>query len=197
MICTIDGCEKKRYARGMCITHYQHWWRYGTPHVLAAPTAETYIERFWNYVDKSAGEDACWPWTAARDKSGYGRYGIRRENKVVFAHRFALELSIGEIPDGLIACHRCNNPPCCNVKHLYAGTVKQNHDDYVATGKYIGPPHYSGVQNGHSKLNEEQVRSIRARFASGETRKALAEEFGVSGTMIGAIVHRDNWKHVL
>lgn len=47
-----------------------------------------------------------------------------------------------------------------------------------------------------TKLDENKVRNIRARAASGESHKGLASEYGVTKENIGMIVRRKTWKHV-
>lgn len=91
-------------------------------------------ERFWAYVDKSAGPDACWPWTGSKARYGYGTFNIRDRDRVgIRAHRFALELALGRrVGDGMYACHTCDNPPCCNPAHLFEGTPSQNNYDMVS-----------------------------------------------------------------
>jgi len=54
-----------------------------------------------------------------------------------------------------------------------------------------------GETHGHAKLTTENVRSIRARYALGETQRAVAVSFGISSTHVRRIVRRANWKHVL
>ncbi|HEV2928117.1 MAG TPA: HNH endonuclease signature motif containing protein, partial [Propionibacteriaceae bacterium] len=80
--------------------------------------------RFWAKVDRSGGPDACWPWTANRMDSGYGRYSIDGRSKL--AHRISYELSVGSIPDGLQIDHLCRNKPCVNPTHLEAVTQREN-----------------------------------------------------------------------
>lgn len=87
------------------------------------PTA---IELFWSNVDRSGGPDACWPWLRFRLANGYGRVA-GPNHSMVYAHRMALELSLGRpIATGKMSCHTCDNPPCCNPTHLYEGTAVDN-----------------------------------------------------------------------
>lgn len=89
--------------------------------------------RFWDFVDKSAGP-GCWLWTGTRNRQGYGMFGRR------LAHRVSLALAEGPIPEGKFALHRCDNPPCVNPKHLYAGTASDNMRDALARGLHPGNP---------------------------------------------------------
>lgn len=115
--------------------------------------------RFWSKVDRSGGAEACWPWTAACMKSGYGAFmtlhGIRT------GHRFAYESRNGVIPAGLFICHHCDNPACCNPAHLFAGTHTDNMADMAGKGR-------SGMLG--RKHSPETRRKIKLRA---ETREAV------------------------
>lgn len=96
-------------------------------------------DRFWRQVDRSAGPDACWLWLGARDAREYGRIavGSKRDGAMrsTPAHRVAFTLDGGALADGQVACHRCDNPPCCNPAHIFAGTQADNLADMRAKGR--------------------------------------------------------------
>lgn len=99
--------------------------------------------RFWDRMDRSGGPDACWPWTSAiqsASPSSRGGYGyFYRYGRVVYAHRHALALSLGRaLEPGEQALHACDNPPCCNPAHLFAGTHRDNMQDMAAKGRHVG-----------------------------------------------------------
>lgn len=67
--------------------------------------------------------NGCWLKIGVRP-SRYGSFRI--SGRLTRAHRASWEAHFGPIPDGLYVCHRCNNKPCCNPKHLYLATHQQN-----------------------------------------------------------------------
>lgn len=82
-------------------------------------------ERFWSKVEKTA---TCWLWLAARDGKGYGAAYVG--GRQVRAHRFAYELLVGPIPEGLVLDHvkarGCQHRHCVNPDHLEAVTNREN-----------------------------------------------------------------------
>lgn len=150
-------------------------------------------ERFWEKVEKT---DDCWWWRGAN--GGPNRYGLFQTGRdgtrkiKDYAHRVSYRLTYGGIPDGLWVCHRCDNRLCVRPDHLFLGTSDDNIRDKVQKGR--SP---LGEQNGVAKLSEAGVRAIRARYAAGGvSQQALADEYGVSFSLIHAIVRRKIWKHL-
>lgn len=144
-------------------------------------------KRFWANVDQSGGPDACWPWTGATSPSGYGVITVRRDGgrDAVRTNRYAIELTHGPIPDGQFACHRCDNPTCCNPAHLFIGTPADNTRDGIEKGRIVG------------RLNPDKVRQIRRIYAtSSPSYRSLGEQFGCKAETIRDVVKHYTWKDV-
>jgi hypothetical protein len=101
----------------------------------------TLSEVLWARVDKS-NASGCWVWTGARKSGGYGHFH-HRDHGLIKAHRASWIVTNGEIPAGLIVCHKCDNPPCVNPSHLFLGTKKDNTRDMMAKGRamFRGEPY--------------------------------------------------------
>lgn len=157
-------------------------------------------DRFWPKVNKNGpicerlGSN-CWEWSAALDRRGYGVLGIKG-SRTASAHRIAWELTNGNIPDGMEVCHRCDNPACVRVSHLFLGDHTDNMRDMTAKGRHNGDGKPHGIEHHNAKLDDERVAEIRSRTATGESKIAIAAEYGVSVSLIYAIHHRKIWQHV-
>lgn len=159
--------------------------------VIATNTANTVplAERFWNKVD--IGSDAsCWEWLGTINSNGYGTISVA--NGTESSHRVAWELANGSIPNGLLIRHLCHNPPCCNPKHLALGNAYQNAQDMVQSGRSL-----KGERATNSKLTEEQVLDIRARFDNGSlTSTYFSNLYGVAPNTVMSVIHRRTWTHI-
>jgi len=78
-------------------------------------------DRFWDKVRRG---DKCWLWVGARSSTGYGQ--IAAAGRLVYAHRFAYELLVGDIPETLQIDHLCRNRACVNPDHMEAVTQRVN-----------------------------------------------------------------------
>lgn len=155
------------------------------------------VSSFWSKVDVGTTTKECWPWIGALASNGYGN--VRVNKKYLKAHRVAFELANGEIPEGYLVCHTCDNRKCCNPSHLMLGTTKSNAADMLIKGRGKKPESAArGVVNGMSKLTDSDVLDIRERYSNEEvTQYELASEYGVSQPAIGSIVLNKTWRHLL
>ena len=145
---------------------------------------------FLNSILVPMDENGCMVWNAAK-RGGYGRF--KSSDKVVSAHRFSYELYEGEIPDGKILLHKCDNPSCVRPDHLEVGTYQDNARDRVSKHRHKV---MNGEANGMAKLTEEQVIEIKRKLKKGYYCDDLANEFQVDHTTISKINTEKLWRHV-
>lgn len=145
---------------------------------------ESDVARFWSHVDRLT-PDECWPWTAARGRTGYGRFSVGgRKGTMRTASRVAYEIQNGPAGDKHVR-HICDNPPCCNPAHLILGDHADNMRDMAARER-----------GWKTRLTASDVARIRIALGDGAQPKRLAEEYGVVPSTIGMIARFETWKHV-
>lgn len=84
--------------------------------------------------------EVCWLWQGARHskKRGYGKFRmkINGESKVVNAHKASYLIYVGEVEEGQVIAHQCNNEFCVSPHHLEAQTQSENMQYCVASGRH-------------------------------------------------------------
>lgn len=178
------------------------------------------ISRFWKKVEIREQDD-CWNWKHSLNRCGYGIH--HKSKRRILAHVLARFISSGVWPSpGFYTLHECDNPACCNPRHLWIGTHLDNMRDRDRKGRVAsgdragtrtkpestprGDVHWSrrtpekmarGESFSPSKLNTEKVLEIRRLWSTGNhTQEAIARMFGVIQSNVSAIVLRRSWKHV-
>lgn len=138
------------------------------------------LARFEQYVDRS-GE--CHLWLGGKAGNGYGVFFIEKvdgRSVMAYAHRVAYVIAYGRIPDGLYVCHHCDNPPCVNAEHLFAGSQFDNMRDAAKKGR---------TSQSNLRLPQRVVDAIRLRYAAGGvTQAALADEYDISHQHVSNII---------
>jgi hypothetical protein len=148
---------------------------------------------------KNDPETGCWLWIASVAGLGYGQIKIPGQRRQIYAHRLSYLLHVGEIPEGLVICHRCDVPRCVNPAHLFIGTGADNQQDMTAKGRGTGGrkmPVHSGIKNSQARLTERNVREIRKLIKLGLSHRKIGQLFGVTGAQIGHIAHGRAWSYL-
>jgi hypothetical protein len=114
------------------------------------------------------------------NKDGYGE--IWFEGRRVRTHVLRFIIEHGYQPP--MVCHSCDNPPCCEIEHLFGGTAVENMADMAAK------------ERGSKKLIASQVLEILATPCTYGSAKLLAEKFGVKPNAIHHVRSGTTWRHL-
>jgi len=143
-------------------------------------------ERFWAKVVKA---DGCWKWLGAKTQ-GYGNLAKgRRGEGIIRAPRLSYQIHFGEIPEGMVVRHKCDNPECTNPDHLEIGTHADNMADIVNRRR-----HHTHSQthciNGHAfndqntythpKTGHRYCKVCKAKKSKEAHKEKRGDKFGIS-----------------
>ncbi len=113
------------------------------------------MEKFWS---KTEQQGECIVWIGSRDKKGYGV--IRVDKKMHQAHRFIYQLTIGDIPNGYVIHHECENKSCIRVEHLTMMTASE-HSSHHLRNRKPRPPKTHCTQ-GHEYTEANTYEWVKA-----------------------------------
>ena len=184
--CSVDGCDMKHTARGLCAKHYERWRVYGSIDLSRAENGAP--ERFLRNLQGHKGVE-CVVWPFSVDRHGYGRIGCKQSLLPTrTAHRLICIWVHGDPPfPKAEAAHSCGNRRCVNPLHLrWASTLENNRERRVHGTMPMGEA------NPASKLSRANVAEILASDRSGPE---LAADFGVTRSTINKIRRGEIWAH--
>ncbi len=131
------------------------------------------------------GDNECWEWCASRTPLGYGRIGVTDplsgEHRNEYGHRLAFLINAQtDIPAGMVVMHTCDNPSCCNPKHLRLGTSSDNAFDRERKGRRL-----YGVE-----LTDLDIAVIIRWYQNGMSTYAIGKEFVLDPSRIRSVLVR-------
>jgi hypothetical protein len=147
-------------------------------------TRQQLENRLWDGIDTSGGNNACWEWQGSRHPDGYGQLDGKR------VHRLVYEFLVEPIPEGMMVCHKCDNPPCCNPAHLFLGTAKDNADDMVAKGRQGWVRKFKHDPRIRQQVTEAHVTAVMEAAASGMRERGIADTVGLRLSAVRAILNQ-------
>lgn len=113
-----------------------------------------------------------------KDRDGYGTIQFCHKGKKgkCRAHRLVYEIVHNdELNPENVIMHSCDNPNCCNPRHLSKGTHKDNHDDKVNKGRQAKGKTNGRYRTGyHSKF--DPVEKPKPLFGDLFGRKLTVEK---------------------
>jgi len=127
-------------------------------------------------------ETGCWLAQRSRLASGYATMMV--DYIYMCVHRWAWWVFRGPIPEGCIVRHTCGVRHCYNPDHLQLAEPNPRMRKMYERVR-TNPPRRA------AKLTWDQVRAIRSRQDA--TPKDLAEEYGVSPSIIRMILANRVW----
>jgi hypothetical protein len=172
MICQHCDAMREIEVKGMCRACYMRQRRHAAnPQQGRRPNGQTLVnllgypdqtwrERIYDRIDASGGPLACHEWQGSVNNSGYGIITIVGHN--ILAHRAMHAFSTGDATSEVVM-HTCDNPRCCNPRHLRSGTHQENSDDKLAKGRWN-----KGKIGEHLKDRPKHPRARRIMTPQGE-----------------------------
>jgi len=173
----------------MCGMHYMRMKRHGStdPTKGSRGTAQERFERLgWNVT-----ESGCWEWKEFTNSDGYGRFRMKSGESMVGSHKASYLIYKGEVADGEVVRHECDNPPCVNPDHLVLGDVQDNVNDCVRRGRRSPQ---KGEMNHAAKLDMATAQKIRKEYSSGGvSQQKIADKYGVTQVAVSLIIRGKTW----
>lgn len=126
-------------------------------------------------------------------RGGYMVVGVKTDRGWGLAklHRLVLEVFVGPCPEGMMCRHLDGTRDNNHLDNLCWDTAKRNQADRI-----IHNTSCRGSGNGGSKITEEMVREIRARYSMGDmSGPKLCKEYGLSRAQISKILAGLAWSH--
>ena len=135
-LCSVKQCSRNHRSKGLCSKHYNRLIKTGTTYALIKPRlkgSSTYEKVVLNI--KINNKTECWEFQGSLSETGYSKVRDSQKDKMVRGHRVVWEYHNGPIPNGMCVLHKCDNPSCVKLEHLFLGTQKDNMRDMISKGR--------------------------------------------------------------
>lgn len=151
--------------------------------------SQSVLDRLATGIRRTEG---CWIWQKGKNKKGYGWISVN--GKCQYVHRVMMAVMLGRLlASNEVVMHECDNPSCCNPKHLILGDLWKNIADAIAKGR-----HNPRRKKKTRRLKVEEVLLIKLALKFGRQGvRPLAFRFGCGEQTIRDIRDNNSWQKVL
>ena len=136
----------------------------------------------------------CHNFLGFKTHQGYGK--IKYKGRAYIAHRLFWILNKGELKNDVYVLHKCDNPSCFNLDHLFTGSNADNVADKVSKNRQYHPPKGRLHPRPMAKLTEEQVIEIKSLLARGYSQADIHRDFKISRQIVSDIALKKTWSFV-
>lgn len=119
---------------------------------------------------------------------GYGEASVF--GKRDFAHRLIYRIMVDDIPEGMFVCHKCDNPLCINIEHLFLGTALDNNRDKISKSRDRNQ-HGSYIRK--KMIDDLSLVEFMEMAISGVSYDNIGEIFGLSSGRVSAIAKSNGY----
>lgn len=138
-----------------------------------------------NYEKSKIGQ--CETWTGKLNQDGRAIITIDGKNQITA--RYLMEKATGKpIEKGMMVCHKCDNPACVRLDHLFIGDAADNYYDALKKGRIIHDPEKIARKHAERKLN--QIVNMIVRH---QRRRLLIKYFAIDKRMTERRIY-EIWK---
>jgi predicted XRE-type DNA-binding protein len=142
----------------------------------------------WFSEKYSVQSTGCWEWESGR---GYPMFwvgdGYQKAGRYIWEKTHGVRLSSKQF-----VCHRCDNPRCVNVAHLFIGSQDDNMKDMASKNRRKG--RCKGADNGRTKITKEIAEEIKSLYSAGSvSQQNIADKFSISQPHVSEIIRGVSW----
>lgn len=149
------------------------------------------VHQFFELIVPGKHPDDCWGWLGSLV---HGYAVLKFNGRQVKGSRLSWELHSGlPMRVGTIMFHECNNPACCNPRHVRPETHLEN----MAHMRRCGRERHPRGDELATKMTALTVAQMRSDYATGKfSYRTLGNKYGISKTHARYIVSGTKWKSV-
>jgi len=120
----------------------------------------------------------------ALDKDGYPR--IKWKKKLWRLNRLIYTFANGDIPEGKVIGHFCNNKGCINANHLYLTTFEENCSHAARDGLY-----FTGHHNKHiEKANVDWLNISKMYHEQGYSQTSIGKIYSITQNRVSELIKK-------